>query len=195
MEIVYEDYLEHFLEYFKIFEKNAPKYMVDYIGGHGLPNGMASSLESCIEFAKIVKDKNARILNAGAGASSWVLRKIFPNVICTDPDEEYLDVVKKICEIGGLSTDNFTTIPPIENEPLPFSVDYCYYDYGNWQRMPFLKNHIEATKKALYIDDTDDRPECSEYRNFVLTNFSKYNLSDCREAKDSYGRWGIILMK
>jgi hypothetical protein len=155
---------------------------------------MASSLESCIEFAKIVKDKNALILNAGAGASSWVLRKIFPNVICTDPDPSYLEVVKNICQIGGLNTENFTTIPSGET-PLPFRVDYCYYDYGNIERMPFLQKHIEATKIALYIDDSDDRPECSEYRNFVITNFGKYNLSDCREAKDQYGRWGIILKK
>lgn len=187
--VVYEDYYDHYLEYFKLFQKNAPKYMVDYVGGNGLPNGMASSLESCIEFAKIVKDKNAIILNAGAGASSWVLRKIFPNVICTDPDPTYLKVVQNICELGGLSTENFT----IDNE-IPMA-DYCYYDYGNIERMPFLKKHVEATKIALYIDDSDDRPECTEYRQFVLSNFSNYKLSDCREARDSYGRWGIILKK
>lgn len=195
MSINTEELYKHFLNYFKLFSKVAPKNMVDYVGGEaGMPNAMASSFESCIEFSKIIDNPNAKILSSGAGVSSWMIRKLFKNVYDTDPDLEYLKVVKNICEIGGLSGDNFIEIPK-GDLPLNDKYDYCYYDYGNIERMPYLKKHIEATKIALYIDDTDTRKDCSEYRNYVYKNFSNHKLIDCVEATDVYGRWGIILIK
>lgn len=147
---------------------------------------MASSYESILAFAELIgDDKEAVILNAGAGASSWVLRKMFPNVICADPDLNYLQVVRDICEIGELSTDNFT------NKLMP--CDYCLYDYGNKKRIPNLKKAIELTRKALYIDDCDTRPECKELRDYVYS--LGLNVTDCKEACDEYGRWGVILLK
>jgi len=185
---------QHYLKYFQLFSVHAPIEMVNYVGGqNGLPNGMASSLECCIEFSKIATPDSV-ILNAGAGASSFVLRKLFPNVICTDPDKDYLEAVKRICGLAGLSTENFIAIES-EADVLKLKADYTLYDFGNIQRMPYLKNHIEITAKALYIDDTDDRADCVEYRNFVFSNFRQYSITDCREAMDSYGRWGVILRK
>lgn len=177
----------HYRRYFQLFRDMAPHHMVIW-GGYmsGEPTGMASSLESILEFAKLVKDQDAMILNAGAGASSFVLRKIFKNVICTDPDPIYLQVVKDICAVEGLSTENF-----IANS-LP-ECDYCYYDYGNKERIPMLAEAIVNTRIALYIDDTDTRPECKEYRDYVQS--LKLNIRDCKEAEDEYGRWGIILQK
>lgn len=181
-----------YFKYFELFRDNAPKEMVEW-GGYqrGLPTGMASSLESMIAFANLVKDKDALILNAGAGASSWVLRKIFKNVVCTDPDASYLQVVKDICS-KELNIDNF--IVGLENVPV---CDYTYYDYGNSVRMPSLKLGMSKTKILAYVDDTDDRDCCKDERAFVY-NFAateKYRIADCREAIDEYGRWGVILEK
>ncbi len=182
-----------FCEYFRMFRDNAPAAMVEW-GGYqqGLPTGMASSLESMIAFANKVNDENATILNAGAGASSWVLRKLFKNVICTDPDVEYLDVVKNICVSGGISGENF--IAGLENVPV---CDYTYYDYGNSVRMPCLSLGIDKTKILAYVDDTDDRECCKSERAFVY-NFAKTNdfhIADCLDAKDEYGRWGVFIFK
>ena len=177
---------EHYKEYFKLFRDHAPKEMVEW-GGYqkGEPTGMASSLESILAFAKLVKDENATIINAGAGASSYILRAIFTNVICTDPDLEYLKVVKNICRIAGFNTDNFQTGLA--------QGDYCYYDYGNIERIPEMQSFIDSTKYALYIDDCDTRPECKEMRDYVYS--LPYKVEDCKEACDEYGRWGVILKK
>jgi len=179
---------EHYKQYFKLFRDHAPKEMVEW-GGYqkGEPTGMASSLESCLAFAKLVKDKKARVLNAGAGASSWVLRELFENVMCCDPDVDYLNVVAKICHIGKLRTNLFHLA---KNFP---ECDYCYYDYGNLDRIPRMKDAINATKIALYIDDCDTRPECKEMRDYVYS--LPYKVEDCKEACDEYGRWGVILTK
>lgn len=177
---------EHYLEYFRLFRDQAPKPMVEW-GGYqkGEPTGMASSLECIIEFSKLVEDPEAVILNAGAGASSYILRKMFKNVICSDPDPEYLAVVKGICVKAGLSGKNF--IKGIAEN------DYCLYDYGNLHRIPTMKEAIRKTKYKLYIDDCDTRPDCKEMRDYVYSLGE--NVVDCKEACDEYGRWGVILTK
>lgn len=179
--------IQYYRKYFKLFRDTAPQHMIIW-GGYqrGEPTGMASSLESIMEFAKLVKDPDAVILNAGAGASSFVLRKLFKNVICTDPDHNYLKVVKSICEMEGLSTDNFLANQIPEN-------DYCYYDYGNLERIPRLMDAIQATRKALYVDDCDTRPECKEFRDYVYS--LGWDVKDCPEAIDEYGRWGVIITR
>lgn len=179
--------------YFQMFKAHAPKHMVEW-GGYqlGEPTGMASSFESVMEFAKIIENRQSVILNAGAGASSWMLRKIFPNVICTDPSNEYLQVVLQMCSMGGLSNTNF--IAGLDQCP---DCDYCYYDYGNIERMPSLDMAVKKTKYALYVDDTDTRDDCAEYRQFAYGYAVKNNLKirDCQEACDEYGRWGVFLLK
>lgn len=178
--------IEHYREYFRLFRDQAPQHMVEW-GGYqkGEPTGMASSFECIMAFAKLVEDPEAIILNAGAGASSFVLRKMFKNVICSDPDKDYLNVVKEICEKSGLNTDNFIT-GIVKN-------DYCLYDYGNLERIPTMKEAIKKTKFKLYVDDCDTRLECKEMRDYVYSLGEK--IEDCKEAEDGYGRWGIILTK
>lgn len=187
-----KDYYDWYCEYFRLFRDNAPATMVEW-GGYqsGKPTGMASSLESMIAFANFVDNPNATILNAGAGASSWVLRKIFNNVVCTDPDAEYLEVVKKICSTK-LNVDNF--IVGLENVP---TCDYTYYDYGNSVRMPSLSLGMSKTRIMAYVDDTDDRECCTWERKFVydFAETEGYRIQDCKEAIDEYGRWGVILRK
>lgn len=175
-----------YLEYFKLFRDKAPKEMVEW-GGYqkGEPTGMASSLECILEFAKLVEDPDAIILNAGAGASSFVLRTMFKNVICSDPSLPYLLVVRQICIDAGLSGDNFIT-GIVES-------DYCLYDYGNIERIPTMREAIDNTRIALYIDDCDTRPECKEMRDHVYS--LGFNVSDCIAACDEYKRWGVILKK
>lgn len=175
----------HYRQYFKLFREFAPDHMVKW-GGYqsGEPTGMASSLECILEFAKLVKEPDAVILNAGAGASSWVLRKLFKNVHCIDPDLHYLLVVQDICRRGGLSYNNFGTGNFIE-------CDYCLYDYGNLERIPDMQKAIDCTRKALYIDDCDTRTECKEMRDYVYS--LGLNVTDCEAAKDQFGRWGVIL--
>jgi len=178
--------LEQYRRYFQLFRDNAPHHMIIW-GGYqrGEPTGMASSLESILEFAKLVKDPDAVILNAGAGASSFILRQMFKNVICTDPDLKYLMVVKDICAKAGLNTNNFMT--GISD------CDYCYYDYGNIERIPMMPRFIDATKHALYVDDCDTRAECKQMRDYVYS--LGLNVKDCEAAKDEYGRWGVIIQK
>lgn len=190
------DYKSHFEKYFKLFKIMAPKKFVSY-GGYdtGLPNGTASSLESLIFFANLVKDENAIIVNAGAGVSSFVLRKIFKNVICTDDNQEYLDVVKRICLTQKLNTDGF--IYNIANIP---ECDYMFYDYGEFAvRMPNLHFAISKTKKIMYADDGDDRENgAPSYRimlHEVPSIFKDFTSRDCKEAIDVYGRWGILLKR
>jgi hypothetical protein len=183
-----------YLEYFQRFKAIAPPRMLEY-GGYftGKPSAMASSLESLIAFGNRVEDPTAVILDAGAGASTWVLRKMFPNVISTDPDEEYLAVVRKVCETGGLDTSRFVS-NMLGN---PFDVGYTYYDYGNAERQPNMLFAILGTRKLIYLDDTDDRPDCAKDRAHIykLAADLGVKIEDCREANDQYGRWGVIITK
>lgn len=172
-----------FLQYFIDFKNHAPKEFVEY-GGYqtGLPNGMASSLESCLALYDFVEDKNSTILNAGAGASSAVLRALFPNVVCTDPDKAYLEAVQKI--VGG---KNY-----IHNIGNCDYCDYVYWDYGNWQRRPLLDVGLHLAKKAMYVDDCQDDDVL--YYATYLANMHGYKIIQT-DSKDSFGRYGVIIDK
>jgi hypothetical protein len=172
-----------FNQYFLDFKEKAPKKFVDYGGYHtGIPNGMASSLESCLALYDFVEDKKSTILNAGAGASSAVLRSIFPNVTCTDPDEEYLKAVQEI--VGG---ENY-----IHNIGNCNYCDYVYWDYGNWQRRPLLDVGLHLAKKAMYVDDCQDQDVLS-YATY-LANLHGFKIVET-DSLDSFGRYGIIINK
>lgn len=181
-------------EYFRRFKDVAPPRMLEF-GGYftGEPSAMASSLESLVAFGNRVADRNALILDAGAGASTWVLRKMFANVISIDPDDEYLAVVKKVCQSGDLDISGFCS----GLLGTPFQVDYTYYDYGGAERVPNMEHAIRATKTLIYLDDTDDRPDCAKDRAYIYKLASDLGLKieDCREANDQYGRWGVIITK
>jgi len=174
---------EYYKEYFKLFRDKAPKNMVEW-GGYqkGEPTGMASSYESCMAFYEYIKDKNSSLLDAGAGVSTWMFRKLLKNVTSTDPDKDYLKVVKDI--VGG---DLYIT--GIENCS---EYDYVYWDYGNWQRIPTMHIGLNKCKKGMYIDDCHDR-EVLEY----ATKLAESN--NCKiiqtNSLDNYGRYGIILEK
>jgi hypothetical protein len=174
-------YIKHYKEYFKMFRDKAPLPMVEW-GGYqtGEPTGMASSYESCMAFAEYIKNKDATILDAGAGVSTWMFRKIFKNVISTDPDNEYLSVVKNL--IGG---ENY--IHKIENCPV---CDYVYWDYGNSVRIPLMETGLSKCKRAMYIDDCHD----NEVLLFAQKLAAKNNFEIIElDTLDSFGRWGLVI--
>jgi hypothetical protein len=181
-------------EYFRRFKDIAPPRMLEF-GGYftGEPSAMASSLESLVAFGNRVLNPDALILDAGAGASTWVLRKMFPNVLSCDPDAEYLEVVRKVCGTGGLDISGFDP----ELMKTTFRTDYTYYDYGGAERVPNMEHAIFCTDTLIYLDDTDDRPDCAKDRTYVYALAEKLGLKieDCREANDEYGRWGVIITK
>lgn len=177
-------------DYFKFFMELAPPKFTRYGYDSGRPNGMAASLESLIYFANIVKDTDALILNAGAGASSWVLRQLFPRVICADPDAEYLDLIRELCRKHGLQSQGFVHL--LRNTP---DIDYTFYDYGHYEvRWPMLSVAWSKTRKSMYVDDADDRPHNMPNRHYALALAQELSIAteDCRQAIDGYGRWGIL---
>ncbi len=188
---------EHYNKYFLLFKEHAPPEMLSWGYADGIPNGMASSLESIIAFSELVIKElqpGEFILNAGAGASSWMFRYLYPErVICIDPDVEYLGVVREICKIGGVDASAF--VGRLEDVRLPAA--YTYWDYGNAIRYKYLSKAIEITKKAIYVDDADTRADCADFRGKVHKLAENKNLiiKDCMEANDEYGRWGVILTK
>jgi hypothetical protein len=174
--------IEFYRQYFKNFRDKAPKEYLPY-GGYftGEPNPMASSLESCQALASLV-GQDETLLNAGAGASSWVFRKLLKNVVCTDPDQGYLEAVKLV--VGG---ENY--IHGIDSCP---EVDYVYWDYGNSERVPMLQKGYSLARKAMYVDDCHDPVVLDTvYRLARLTNSKVSDLL----GHDSYGRFGVIISR
>lgn len=170
------------------------KHIHDSLGQRFVPMPLMSlSVEGIMAFVQIVDDPNATILDLGAGASSWVLRQLFPHVFSVDKDGQYLDAVRSICQEHDVPADNFIT--DIHNAP---ECDYTLFDYGDLDdRRYTLEAAWSRTRVAMYIDDTDTRPQNAQLRRDVL-EFAKENdieWFDCRYAKDEYGRWGTVLWK
>ena len=182
-----EDYREYYLEYFKKFHAMAVGEYADLSYGQDTPNGTSSSLESVIAYANYIDNPKATILNAGAGASSWMLRKLFKDVVCIDPNLKYLHFVERICG-GERYWRGFGTT---------YTFDHIYFDYGDIERLPYLGRAIDIARKSIYVDDVDNRSCAVPYRDTVIRLCEAMNLKwfDCVEAKDEYERWGIIIEK
>lgn len=183
--------------WFKEFARVAPEPYRSYGGyGDGEPNGTACSVEAVRAFARRVGDRDATVLNAGAGASSFLLRRLFPRVTCVDADAPYLDVVRGLCAAHGLSEEGF--VVGLENAP---DADFVFYDYGEITPAARMGYHDMAYRKArrgVYFDDADDRPHAfPQYRRLVLDFAAGQGVAaeDCRDATDRYGRWGVFLTK
>jgi hypothetical protein len=168
---------EEFCKYFELFKNQAPRDMVEW-GGYqsGKPTPMASSFCLLEQFSKEIQDVNGIILDAGAGASTYYLRGKYKNVISTDPDRRYLNVVKRIC--GG---ENYTQLNLI------LYSDYTFYDYGNDCRIPSMGYAFRKTRNFMYVDDCQDEEVMKEVR--ILT--TNYKLT----TPDEYKRFGAILYK
>jgi hypothetical protein len=195
--VSYDDLEEWFRRWFREFPRYAPEPYRSYGGyGNGEPNGTACSVEAIRAFARLVEEPNAVILNAGAGASSFLLRRLFKNVVCVDEDAHYLDIVRRTCLENGLDGSHF--IVGLEDAP---AADYTFYDYGEINEQARLGHYSLAwrkTRRAIYFDDADDRPHAfPHYRRLVLDFAASQGAAaeDCRDARDRYGRWGVIVRK
>ena len=184
--------MKSFEQYFADFARHMPDEYLQYGYDTGKPNGMAASLES-LEFFRSQVDEDGVILDCGAGASSWMLRQWFPNVVTLESKrmEDYLYAVQGLLRRAGIPCDRFRC--DIEDAP---PADYAFVDY------PYKINcaDIALTKKgvkAIYIDDCDTRPECGVNRAgaYALAKREGWMIRDCPEAIDQYGRWGVLLEK
>jgi hypothetical protein len=183
--------------WFRLFAEMAPEPHRTYGGyGDGRPNGTACSLEAIRAFAQMVDDPDALVLNAGAGASSFLLRSLFDNVVCVDENAAYLNTVRRICVAQGLSGEGF--VVGLENAP---EADYTFFDYGEMPSHAPARDYALAyqkTRKAVYFDDADDRPHgFPTYRRLLLDFAAGQGVlpEDCRAALDPYGRWGVVIGK
>jgi hypothetical protein len=192
-----DDLAAAYYAWFREFARLAPEPYRSYGGyGDGLPNGTAASLEAIREFARLVDDPDAVILNAGAGASSFLLRRLFRNVVCVDADPAYLELVRRICVANGLDGERF--IVGIE---AAIDADFTFYDYGEIHDGLRIGHHATAfrkTRRAIYFDDADDRPHGFPRYRQVLLDFAAAQgivAEDCRAAYDAWGRWGIVMRR
>jgi hypothetical protein len=188
---------DQFALWFREMARLAPEPYRSYGGyGDGLPNGTACSQEAIRVFASLVDDPSAVILNAGAGASSFLLRRLFPRVVCVDSDPGYLEIVRQICVAHGLSGEDF--VVGLENAP---DADFTFYDYGEITaagRLAYHRMAYRKTRRAVYYDDADDRPHgFPRFRQLLIDFAASQGLTaeDRRDARDAYGRWGVVLRK
>jgi hypothetical protein len=178
-----EIYLEFFETFYAIADNRCRRYV-----GSDKPHGTAASLQACLAFADRVQRTsipNPVIVDAGAGASSAVLRYIFHNVISCDPDRDYLHLVRMTCKSMDLAHGEYT------DSNVPYC-DGCFYDYGNRERIPCMRSFIERTRHVVYIDDAHDR-DVAEWATRQARELS-WQLS-APHALDEFGRYGILLVK
>lgn len=191
-----EDYRDFYKLYFKEFNRLATGEFADLSYGNDIPNDTASSLESIVAYANYIKGiegaRAVHLLNAGAGASSWMFRKIFGAVICADPHKRYMHLVRMICLENKLYAGQFQN-----NMHVYGKVYHVYYDYGSIERLPFLGSAIEQAMISVYVDDVGEGAPYKPYRDHVIALCESMKLKwfDCKESLDEYGRAGIIIQK
>jgi hypothetical protein len=181
-----------FHDHFRRMAVAASPRISTFSGLHtGKPNGMAAGLEGLLAFAALVEDPNAMVLDLGVGASSAVLRTLFPNVLSADSDEEYLKLVQRVCGEAGINNGNFFV--GLHNVP---PGDYVFYDYGNDRvRTDHLELVWSKTRCLLWIDDADDREVSRAFVERLCVFFAARGLRlEYRlEGKDGFGRSGSIV--
>lgn len=193
---------ELYVNFFKAFAKVAHQAHVSYVGTDR-PHGQAASFEALLCFRNVARDLNltynSTVLDAGAGASSVILRSWFGHVITCDPNPAYVADVKRTCaalaeqyRVPDLGAGEWITgIPSI-------MVDGCFYDYGTIERMPSLDKVMQMTRHVIYVDDTDRRVDCAEMRQFTLDAAHKsgsWRADEAFCAEDEHSRWGLVLTK
>lgn len=197
--------LELYRSYFREFNRTASQRCRDYVGGTDEPNGQAASLEALCCFRELVLNSgvmNPLVLDAGAGASTWMLRHWFGDrVVTIDPDMAYLNEVRTVCIQAGLPSFNFClgVSPSYEDGSQRGRdvMDFTFWDYGTRHRAPLMPIAWASTRHAMYVDDCDDRPDCAPLRSFAhdLAFIDGADIYDVREARDSFGRWGVVIRR
>jgi len=192
---------EVYVEYFRKFWDLATPARKEFAGTNH-PTGWAASFESLLAFKTEVKRRHSNplntplILDAGAGASSAVLRLWFNHVVTCDSDETYMMEVKQTCEklaemfeCPKLATGDW------HHGFYPASVDSTFYDYDNYdRRIQFMPTVMENTGSIIYIDDVDHRDRCMSVRGSAYweARMKGWRLEDRPDLLDEHGRWGIM---
>lgn len=195
-----EVYVDYFKKFYELADERCRKYW-----GTNRPNGQAAGLESLICFAGQVaisaflphQQKRGHILtfnpdaghpivvDAGAGASSVILRTYFKNVITCDPDLEYLNQVHVACEAMGLGHGHWV-------HGLPDGKwDACFYDYGTKERGPMFEKFLDRTEKIMWIDDAHDDDLVKTCT--AVCEKRDLNLIRMPGTIDEHGRYGAIV--
>lgn len=203
------DYTEKYAEYFRQFNRLAVGDDADLSYGNDQPNATASSLESIIAYVNYAERRaketnwvgDIDILNAGAGASSWMFRAIAEDhpelkldITCIDPNGKYLVFVNRLLHDCGLSVSSMGTGFAPWLKP---KYDHIYYDYGDIERIPYLGLVIDKATMSVYVDDVGLKQGAYSYREIVikLCETKKLRWFDCEESLDSSNRAGIIIEK
>ena len=179
-------------EYFKEFNRLAVGKYADLSYGNPNPNPTAAALESLIAYSNYIGDSNATILDSGAGASTWMIRQMFNNVVTNEPNKHYLEFIEHLCKENGIKGGGFYLgWDGIEK------VDHCFYDYGDSERYPNLIHAIELTNKSIYVDDTNYRPECADYKKLTIDLCNKLGLKYfyLEDVNETSTRGGLIIEK
>lgn len=156
------------------------------------PLVMGMSFEGLLAFMRGVPGPECSVMDAGAGISTWVLRKAFTNVVTVEPERtaDIGHVVCRLCTKYGLLEHEF--VLGLANAP---ECDYVLYDYETFPaRVHELPLAWSKARIAMYLDDADDRA-----RNTYLPIVRRFAeaegaiLTECRDAVDDFGRWGVWL--
>jgi hypothetical protein len=181
-----------YTDYFPTFWRNADERCRRYYGTDK-PNAHAAALEGLVYFAGLVIElmpsswRRATIIDAGAGASSAILRTYFDDVISCDPDADYLEQVRRTCAELGLPEGRWVADVPAE------PADATFYDYGTSHRIPNFPRFLDLSRRIIWIDDAQDR----ELHDACTTVCRQQGLvlRNARGAYDENGRFGAYARK
>ena len=214
--------------YFQIYRDNVTVNTVGWLP----PKIMGMSFEGLLAFLRGVPGPDHSIMDAGAGISTWVLRKTFHNVVSVEPadmhhigkvidalcrkygaietrqqaDHETLQEAERLVADGkaGEADALMDVAPEVaeQNHRMAYGwdgvpiCDYVLYDYDKWERRLWsLPDAWARTRIAMYVDDADDRPANIAYLEAVkrFAESERATVTECREAIDVHGRWGVWL--
>jgi hypothetical protein len=181
-----------YVNYFTTFWDIADDRCRRYYGTPG-PSGHAAGLESLTYFAALVIEsmpdswQQATIVDAGAGASSAILRTYFDNVISCDPDADYLALVQRTCADMGLPEGRWEVGVPNHE------ADATFYDYGTSERIPLFPEFLRLSRRLIWIDDAHDR-ELLEACTAVCRDLGLV-VHPARGSHDNIGRFGAYVNK
>ena len=183
---------EVYVDYFDTFWSVASDRSRRYYGEKG-PSGHAAGLESLLYFAGLVIElmpdswQDASVIDAGAGASSAILRTYFRDVTSCDPDPDYLGQVERACAEMGLPPGRWVEGVPTE------AADATFYDFGRSERIPKFASFLDLSRKLIWVDDAQVR-EMLEICTAVCAERG-LELRTARGANDNLGRFGAYAIR
>ena len=114
----YQEWFQHFL-------KSAPAAFLKHGYERGDGSGMAASKEAIATFLKRV-NQDSVILDAGAGATTWIFNKLTGNkVITIDRDKGYLGVVATVVTVNSHRACDARFEGGFPD------CDFCFFDYSH----------------------------------------------------------------